>query len=119
MTTRTSMTPATPARSLVLDRIPALARRMMRLENDSIQEVCPIGIIDFEKWEWPQGVGLYALWKIATTLGDDALLRDIDAWFTRRLAEPLPPRNVNTTTPSDNGPTPPASPSAPTGPSGS
>ena len=27
----------------------------------SFKEECPIGIVDFEKWEWTQGVGLYTL----------------------------------------------------------
>lgn len=31
--------------------------RMIHLSNTSVDETCPIGIIDFDKWEWPQRVG--------------------------------------------------------------
>jgi unsaturated rhamnogalacturonyl hydrolase len=90
---------AGPVRERLLAHIHALTRRMMSIENSSITEVCPIGIIDFEKWEWPQGVGLYALWKISHLTGDADLLACINAWYDRRLAEGLPGRNVNTTAP--------------------
>ena len=33
-------------------------------------ETAPIGIVDFEKWEWTQGVGLFALWQYYKLSGD-------------------------------------------------
>lgn len=75
------------------------ARRMTSIQNQGIQEVCPIGIIDFEKWEWPQGVGLYGLFQYSRSSGDAASLAYIEGWFSRRLAEGLPARNVNTMAP--------------------
>ena len=31
---------------------------MMHLENTGFEEKYPIGLIDINLWEWPQGVGL-------------------------------------------------------------
>ncbi len=76
-----------------------IADGMMRIRNEGIQEVCAIPIIDFEVWEWPQGVGLYGLWKLYQDTGDRAVRDRIAGWFDRRIAAGLPSRNVNTTAP--------------------
>jgi unsaturated rhamnogalacturonyl hydrolase len=75
------------------------ARRMTSIQSNGFKEVCPIGIIDFEKWEWPQGVGLYGLFKYYQDSGDASYLEYLNSWYTRRLAEGLPSRNVNTMAP--------------------
>lgn len=71
----------------------------MRVKNDGLKEECPIGIIDFEKWEWPQGVGLFGLWKLYQDTKDQALLKQIAGWYDRRIAGGLPYKNVNTMAP--------------------
>ncbi|MDP3178823.1 MAG: glycoside hydrolase family 88 protein [Spirochaetaceae bacterium] len=59
----------------------------------------PISNLDFAKWEWPQGVGLYGMLKLYRETRD-ARYRDIlDSWFRSRMEEGLPERNVNTTAP--------------------
>lgn len=73
--------------------------RLLHLNNDSIEETCPIGIIDFDKWEWPQGVGLYGMYQYYQRTGDVTVRDQIVAWFRARIAEGLPERNVNTTVP--------------------
>ena len=55
--------------------------------------------ISFEAWEWPQGVGLYGLVQLWQRQRDPALLALIEGWYARRLAEGLPPLNINTTGP--------------------
>ena len=65
----------------------------------SFKEECPIGIVDFEKWEWTQGVGLYTLWQYYKTSGDKSAKEKIEKWFARRFAEGLPEKNVNTMCP--------------------
>ncbi len=55
--------------------------------------------ISFEVWEWPQGVGLYGLVQLWRRNRDPALLALIEGWYARRLAEGLPPLNINTTGP--------------------
>ena len=79
-----------------LDRI---AHRMTQIRNEGIEESCPIGIIDFELWEWPQGVGLYGLWQYSMQSGSGAWRTSIRDWYAKRIADGLPERNVNTTAP--------------------
>lgn len=65
----------------------------------SFKEKCPIGIVDFEKWEWTQGVGLYTLWQYYKVSGDVSAREKIEKWFDRRFIEGLPEKNVNTMCP--------------------
>lgn len=92
--------PRLPGPERIQELVDAVAQRMTRINNPgTITEVCPIGIIDFEKWEWPQGVGLYGLFKAYQETGHVELLEQISSWYQRRFAEGLPERNVNTMAP--------------------
>ena len=62
-------------------------------------ETAPIGIVDFEKWEWTQGVGLFALWQYYKLSGDVSVRKKIEKWYSDRLCEGLPEKNVNTMCP--------------------
>lgn len=73
--------------------------RMLHLTNTSIDEICPIGIIDFNQWEWPQGVGLYGMWKYYESTGNKAYLQYLNDWYDERIQEGLPDKNVNTMAP--------------------
>ena len=86
-------------KSTLIPLLQKTALRMTSLQNGGLTEVCPIGIIDFERWEWPQGVGLYGLFKCRDDAGETDYLPLLRAWYTRRLAEGLPTKNVNTMTP--------------------
>ena len=59
----------------------------------------PADYIGFDSWEWPQGVGLYGLFRLWEFTGDETLRRLIEDWFARRLAAGLPLVNVNTSAP--------------------
>lgn len=63
------------------------------------QEVCPISIINFEKWDWTQGVGLFTLWQYYKLSGNTATKTRIEKWFDDRFAEGLPEKNINTMCP--------------------
>ncbi len=52
-----------------------------------------------DKWEWPQGVALYALFKRWQDRGDPETLRFLTDWFSRMLSREMPARNVNTSAP--------------------
>jgi unsaturated rhamnogalacturonyl hydrolase len=52
-----------------------------------------------ERWEWPQGVALYALFLRASRDGDEGKLNFLRDWYTRHIAAGLPARNVNTSAP--------------------
>lgn len=54
---------------------------------------------DIERWEWPQGVGLYAVWKLFERTGDPVHYQFLQAWWDRHLKAPFPVHNVNTTAP--------------------
>lgn len=73
--------------------------KMLHLTNHSLHETCPIGIIDFDLWEWPQGVGLYGMYKYYSVSGNPQYLEEIKEWYRNRIAAGLPERNVNTTAP--------------------
>lgn len=51
------------------------------------------------EWDWPQGVGLYGLYKIMMVEKKDEYREFLCSWFKCNMAEGLPSRNINTTTP--------------------
>jgi len=52
-----------------------------------------------EEWDWPQGVGLYGLYKLQEFYGDDRYLPFFENWYSGHLKKGLPSRNINTTAP--------------------
>lgn len=53
----------------------------------------------YTHWEWPQGIGLFGIWKLYEKTGNKALLQQLVEYYDARIAEGLPARNVNTTAP--------------------
>lgn len=51
------------------------------------------------EWDWPQGVGLYGLMKMMQFQGSDEYREFLHQWFKQNIAQGLPSRNINTTTP--------------------
>ena len=51
------------------------------------------------EWDWPQGVGLYGLYKIMMVEQKDEYREFLCSWFKSNMAGGLPSRNINTTTP--------------------
>ena len=51
------------------------------------------------EWGWPQGVGLYGLLKIMKTEKNEKYQKFLYDWFEENLAQGLPSKNINTTTP--------------------
>lgn len=64
-----------------------------------IEEKCPISIISMDQWEWPQGVGLFALYLYYKETGQKKILDYLIRWFDSRISEGLPSKNVNTMCP--------------------
>ncbi|MBB6117550.1 unsaturated rhamnogalacturonyl hydrolase [Rahnella inusitata] len=50
-------------------------------------------------WEWTHGIGLYGIYQYYQQTGDEKMRAVIDDWFTARLAEGTPTKNVNTMSP--------------------
>lgn len=51
------------------------------------------------EWDWPQGVGLYGLLKIMKTEKNEKYQKFLYDWFEVNIAQGLPSKNINTTTP--------------------
>ncbi|WP_160725203.1 beta-galactosidase BglB [Bacillus sp. USDA818B3_A] len=50
-------------------------------------------------WNWPQGVGLYGIYKYWKLTNDQKAMDIITQWFDARFEEGVPPKNVNTMAP--------------------
>ncbi|MDX5628860.1 MULTISPECIES: glycoside hydrolase family 88 protein [unclassified Brenneria] len=50
-------------------------------------------------WEWTHGIGLYGIYQYYQQTGDEQMRAIIDDWFSARLAEGTPTKNVNTVCP--------------------
>lgn len=50
-------------------------------------------------WNWPQGVGLYGIYKNYQITKDPKALAIVQDWFEARMTEGAPPKNVNTMAP--------------------
>lgn len=75
-------------------------------ENDklySIEEIIKTGNCsrDFgiEEWDWPQGVGLYGIYKLQEYYGDSRYMDFFIEWFEKNIEIGLPSKNINTTAP--------------------
>lgn len=55
--------------------------------------------LTLDTWEWPQGVSVYAMYKLYKATGNKQTLEDMRAWYARHLAKGLPSKNVNTMAP--------------------
>lgn len=76
-----------------------VSARMMTLKNHTMKEQFPVSLIDIECWEWPQGVGLYGLYKYYTLSQDEAILQFLLDWFDSNISNGIHEKNVNTTAP--------------------
>ena len=50
-------------------------------------------------WEWPQGVGLFGLWKYFDYTKEQKYLDMLVKFYTQRIQEGLPAKNINTVAP--------------------
>jgi len=72
---------------------------MMVLKNNGMEEKFPVSLIDIDCWEWPQGVGLFGLYKYYEVSKRQDVLAFLISWFDNRLKEGISEKNVNTTAP--------------------
>lgn len=50
-------------------------------------------------WNWPQGVGLYGIYKNYRITKNDKAIKVVHEWMESRMKEGAPPKNVNTMAP--------------------
>jgi len=53
----------------------------------------------WDVWNWPQGVGLYGIYKYWRLTKDQKAFTIIDQWFKKQMEIGAPPKNVNTMAP--------------------
>lgn len=93
-----------------IKKITLMTNRLMNLgEGDYEKDKCAHpqdlkrGILQrdqgIEEWEWPQGVGLYGLYKLQSYWKDNRYMDFFNRWYRRHLECGLPSRNINTTAP--------------------
>ena len=94
----------------LLEKINLVVEKLMNLGGchyDKDKFVSPTdtkkGIIqsDFviEECDWPQGVGLYGLYKLQEFHGDERYLTFFRSWYRGHITRGLPSKNINTTAP--------------------
>lgn len=77
------------------EKINLTIEAMLNIGGGAINEKCPISIIDINKWEWAQGVGMYGLYRYCEVTHDEERLAFLKSWYKERIAEGLPERSVN------------------------
>lgn len=86
--------------TLIESKVQLVTNALKSLKSDnSFEEQFPIGLIDINLWEWPQGVGIYGLYKYYQLTKDEEIFNFLTNWFDQRIAEGLPEKNVNTMAP--------------------
>ena len=73
--------------------------KMMVLKNNGMKEKYPVSLIDINCWEWPQGVGLFGLYRYYEMSRKQEVLTFLTEWYDRRMEEGIVEKNVNTTSP--------------------
>ena len=53
----------------------------------------------WKEWGWPQGVGLYGIWKNYEITGNPKALKTVADWFDQALTRGTPGKNVNSVAP--------------------
>ncbi|MFD1957366.1 glycoside hydrolase family 105 protein [Paenibacillus thailandensis] len=86
-------------RDTILNAIERVSGAMRSMKNEGVDEIYPIGLIDIDLWEWPQGVGLYGMYQYYEETKDAGTLQFLTDWFDARIREGLPEKNVNTCSP--------------------
>lgn len=89
-------------KSAAIEKYEAIITKLIQQMKDlkpAFQETVAIGIVSMDNWEWPQGVGLFALYSYYKETGNLEIREELAQWFDKRIAEGLPDKNVNTMCP--------------------
>lgn len=81
------------------DLIYRVAHCMTQFKKASFTENSPVSNVDIEKWNWPQGVGMYGLYRYWESTKNQEILDWLFGWYERRFKEGLPDKNINSVTP--------------------
>lgn len=92
------------SREEVLEYIHVLIEHLTKIKDESGEFLLDFsGLVVDDKswtvWNWPQGIGLYGLYKVWEITTNQKAFQIIKDWFDDRLREGVPPKNVNTMAP--------------------
>ncbi len=90
-------------REKILDTIRLLMNNLTGI-SDSGEYLVRFGdlVVDdksWNAWNWPQGVGLYGIYRYARQTGDGQALSIVTEWYEPHFAAGLPLKNINTMAP--------------------
>ncbi|MCM3440459.1 beta-galactosidase BglB [Metabacillus halosaccharovorans] len=88
----------------ILNYIDVLMDNLSKISDDTGEFLLNFdGLVVDDKswnvWNWPQGVGLYGIFKYWKLTNNQKALKIITDWFNARFEEGVPPKNVNTMAP--------------------
>lgn len=88
----------------VLSHIDSLINNLSQIKDDTGEFLLNFdGLVVDDKswnvWNWPQGVGLYGIFKLWKLTNNERALKVVTDWFDYQLKEGVPPKNVNTMAP--------------------
>jgi len=86
-------------KQIMEEKLNLVSDKMMTLKNNGMKEKYPVSLIDINCWEWPQGVGLFGLYRYYEMSRKPELLTFLTDWYDRRMEEGIVEKNVNTTSP--------------------
>ena len=69
------------------------------LKNMESHNLAGDDVSKYRYWEWPQGVGLYGLWKMFCYQKKDSYLETLKKYYDRQIEIGFPSLNVNTAAP--------------------
>ncbi|MBW3091992.1 glycoside hydrolase family 88 protein [Bifidobacterium sp. 82T10] len=97
-------TPPMPAtRERLLGLIDAMSDNLVAIvsNGDGLWTVGDVVIDDksWNVWNWPQGIGLYGLYRNWEVTGSQSALDAVTQWYERAFAQGTPSKNVNTMAP--------------------
>jgi unsaturated rhamnogalacturonyl hydrolase len=69
------------------------------LSNMKSKNLAGDDIRKYQLWEWTQGIGLFGLWKYFEKTGEQKYLDMMLKYYTERLEQGLPAKNINTCAP--------------------
>ena len=95
---------------LLLEKIHLVVEKLMNLGGCDYEKDKSVSSLDtqkgliqrdfgIEEWDWPQGVGLYGLYKLQEFYGDNRYMPFFEKWYEGHKKAGLPSKNINTTAP--------------------
>ncbi|MBT1167156.1 glycoside hydrolase family 88/105 protein [Bifidobacterium simiarum] len=95
---------ARPSRELIQSKIDLMIENLTTIDDPEGKFLLHFGdiVVDdksWKVWNWPQGVGLYGIYKNYKLTGNPKALKVVTDWFDNALAEGSPSKNVNSMAP--------------------